>query len=84
MKIKKTAPARITQVTHYKGNSSFQIEIHEGRNRQIRKMLESFDYEVIELDRITYAGLSYAGLRRGEYRPLTNAEIIKLKQVGDS
>jgi 23S rRNA pseudouridine2605 synthase len=55
------------------------IEIHSGRNRVIRRMLEKLGYDVIKLDRIYFAGLTKKGLKRGECRLLTHQEIEILK-----
>ena len=72
---KKTSKARIFE--HKK--NQFLIEIHEGRNRQIRKMLEAIGAEVVYLDRVEFAGLTYSSLKRGEYRELKKTEIERLK-----
>lgn len=57
------------------------IVIHEGKNREIRKMFEAFNKTVILLKRIKIAKLSLGGLNRGEYRHLTNKEIGYLKSL---
>lgn len=55
------------------------IDIHSGRNRIVRRIFEHFGYEVIRLDRATYAGLTKKGLPRGHWRYLTPQEVIRLK-----
>jgi len=67
-----------------KGNPrEIGIELHEGRNRQIRRMLEALEHEIIGLDRISYAGLTTRGLRRGQWRALTRKETRTLfRMVG--
>jgi 23S rRNA pseudouridine2605 synthase len=55
------------------------IEIHSGRNRVIRRMLEKLGYNVVKLDRVYFAGLTKKGLRRGQYRLLTTKEVEMLK-----
>ncbi|WP_448520405.1 pseudouridine synthase [Rhodoflexus sp.] len=55
------------------------IDIHSGRNRIIRRIFEHFGYEVVRLDRATYAGLTKKGLPRGHWRFLTQQEVIRLK-----
>jgi 23S rRNA pseudouridine2605 synthase len=55
------------------------LEIHIGKNRIVRRIFEHFEYKIIKLDRIYYAGLSKKGLKRGWFRPLTEKEIIMLK-----
>ena len=57
------------------------IEIHSGRNRIVRKIFESLDYNVIKLDRVIFAGLTKKNLPRGFHRPLTQQEVINLKMI---
>ncbi len=54
------------------------ILIHEGRNRQIRRMFEKIGSRVDKLERVNYAGLTTNGVRRGKWRRLTDREISKL------
>ena len=51
------------------------IEIHSGKNRIVRRIFESLGYKVTKLDRVYFAGLTKKGLRRGEWRFLTEAEV---------
>jgi 23S rRNA pseudouridine2605 synthase len=51
--------------------SEVGIEIHSGKNRIVRRIFESLGYKVIKLDRVFFAGLTKKGLRRGEWRYLT-------------
>lgn len=76
----KTAPAEIYIIPHGKGKD-VGITIHEGRNRQVRRMFESLGYEVKKLDRVAYGPVTKEGLSRGETRSLTRPEIRKLKQM---
>ncbi len=55
------------------------IEIHNGRNRIVRRMLESLGYKVTKLDRVYFAGLTKKGLKRGFWRYLTEKEVTALK-----
>ncbi|MFD2034914.1 pseudouridine synthase [Belliella marina] len=55
------------------------LEIHVGRNRIVRRIFAHFGYEVIALDRVTYAGLDKKDLPRGKYRFLNEKEVINLK-----
>jgi 23S rRNA pseudouridine2605 synthase len=55
------------------------IEIHSGRNRVIRRMLEKLGYNVVKLDRVYFAGLTKKGLRRGQCRLLSSKEVEMLK-----
>jgi 23S rRNA pseudouridine2605 synthase len=58
---------------------SIGIEIHEGRNRIVRRIFEHLGYEVVKLDRVMYAGLTKKDLPRGHWRYLTEKEVIRLK-----
>ena len=55
------------------------IEIHSGKNRIVRRIFESLGYEVKALDRVSFAGLTKKGLKRGEWRFLTEGEINLLR-----
>tara|TARA_R110002074_G_scaffold244916_1_gene416783 strand:- start:369 stop:1412 length:1044 start_codon:yes stop_codon:yes gene_type:complete len=55
------------------------IEIHSGKNRIVRRIFAHFGYEVIALDRVTFAGLSKKDIPRGKYRFLEEKEVINLK-----
>ena len=55
------------------------IEIHSGKNRIVRRIFESLGYEVKALDRVYFAGLTKKGLKRGEWRFLTEGEINLLR-----
>ncbi len=55
------------------------IEIHSGKNRIVRRIFESLGYEVKALDRVYFAGLTKRGLKRGEWRFLTEGETNLLK-----
>ena len=55
------------------------IEIHSGKNRIVRRIFESLGYKVVKLDRVYFAGLTKKGLRRGEWRFLTEQEVNFLR-----
>lgn len=55
------------------------IELHSGRNRIVRRIFESLEYEIIKLDRVVFAGLTKKNLSRGRWRHLTEKEVITLK-----
>ena len=72
-----TAPAAV-EVRRYdeeRGLTVFHMTIHEGRNRQIRRMCDFIGYPVMHLKRIRVAFLTLQGLRSGEYRDLTPEEV---------
>jgi 23S rRNA pseudouridine2605 synthase len=71
----RTAPARVRRL----GPHTIELVIHEGRNRQVKRMLEAAGHPVTRLHRSTYAGLGLAGLEPGEHRELSRAEIDALR-----
>lgn len=80
-----SAPAKIT-LTYRNNNrktSSLLVCIHEGKNREIRKMFETVGYKVIRLHRIKEGNLELGDLKSGEYRQLKPFEIKKLKRYLD-
>ena len=55
------------------------IEIHSGRNRIVRRLFEAIGYKVYKLDRVYFTGLTKKGLRRGDWRFLTEKEVNILR-----
>lgn len=76
-----TSKAKVTLIDRTKNISSFDIVIHEGRNRQIRKMLEELGHRVFKLERLRIHNLTAEGLNYGEYRNMTDKEISLLKNM---
>ncbi|NND72677.1 MAG: rRNA pseudouridine synthase [Rhodothermales bacterium] len=75
-------PARADQVSSVSPDGRITaIGIHEGRNRQVRRMFEGMGHEIKSLERVQYAGLTTRGLRRGKWRTLENKEIKRLKRL---
>lgn len=66
-----------------KDKKKLNITITEGKNREIRRIFEHFNYEVLSLNRKIFAGITVKGLSRGEYRRLTKNEISYLKKLVD-
>lgn len=60
------------------------ISLCEGRNREIRRMFEVIGYDVRQLDRVSFAGLTSSGLPRGRWRFLTKSEVDYLKNITGS
>lgn len=79
---RRTSEAKVNIVPKTEGRQ-LRISIHEGRNRQVRKMLEAVGCYVRKLRRIEYANLNLKGLREGEWRYLSGEEIKKLKTFVD-
>jgi 23S rRNA pseudouridine2605 synthase len=72
-----TAPARARQL----GRSRVELVLHEGRNRQVRRMLDAVGHPVRRLHRSRYAGLTLTGLDPGRWRELAPAEVEALRQA---
>ena len=75
----KTAPAKLKILNKFKGTSTLEIAIHEGKNRQIRKMCDSIGHPVIKLKRITIGNINIGSLPLGKWRYLTQKEIQNLQ-----
>jgi len=76
-------PAKAEEITLIEKTKRTEVGVvlHEGRNRQIRKMFEVLEYDVKALDRVAYAGLTCQGMKRGEWRHLTKKEVAGLKSL---
>ena len=75
-----TAEVEYVDINPEKNETIVSITIHEGRNRQVRRMFEAISYPVIKLKRIQFGTLLLAGLQRGKHRALTKPEIEELRQ----
>jgi len=71
------AEARVVRVED--GRSWLEVELHEGRNQQIRRMGVATGFEVLRLTRLSFAGIDIEGLRPGGWRLLTSDELKKLR-----
>lgn len=78
-------PASADQVAYLDPNSKTDValEIHEGRNRQIRRMMEALGHDIVQLERAKYATLTTGRLQRGEWRRLTFEEVGELRKRVD-
>lgn len=79
----KTLPAKIKHITYEKEKrqTTFDLTIVEGRNRQVKRMMEALGYQVRRLHRKQLAFLSVSDLSQGDYRILKPFEIKKLKAL---
>ena len=75
---RKTAPCEVRIMGRTDDRANIEMVLHEGRNREIRKMCEHFDLEVIRLRRIAIGNVKMGKLKKGMWRDLTEAEIRKL------
>lgn len=74
-------PARADHATFIgAGRSEIGLQLHEGRNRQVRRMVEALGRRVEALDRVGYSGLDLDGLRRGRWRRLEPHEVNRLRR----
>jgi 23S rRNA pseudouridine2605 synthase len=73
-----TAPARVRRL----GPDRVEITIHEGRKRQVRRMLEAVGHPVIALERVRFGPLWLGKLEEGRHRRLTAAEVERLRRAG--
>jgi pseudouridine synthase len=78
---RKTAPARVRALRRGHRHTALEVEIHEGRKREIRKLFEAVGYPVAGLVRVQFAGLTLEGLKPGQWRYLRTAEIQRLKKL---
>jgi 23S rRNA pseudouridine2605 synthase len=77
----RTQPARVKRVRDSGKYSFIEITLHEGRNRQVRRMLEAVGSKVLKLVRIEIGGLRIGDLPIGRYRELTPAEVASLAKA---
>ncbi len=75
-----TAPARVRRI----GDRGLELTIHEGRNRQIKRMCEAVGHPVRSLVRVRFGPLELGDLRPGQHRRLTAAELAALQAASGS
>lgn len=78
---RKTAPAKVSVLRRDAFSTDILITIHEGRNRQIRRMVESIGHQVVRLKRVSYGAIRLGDLERGAWRPLRADEVAALQQA---
>jgi len=76
-----TAPARVEHLRQSGSHSWFEITIHEGRNRQVRRMCETLGYPVSRLKRVRLGFLDIGDLAPGQFRSLASKEVLQLKSL---
>lgn len=77
----RTKPCKITDLRIYQGYTTCKITIHEGKNRQIRKMFATQGYEVKDLKRISIGEIVLGDLKVGEFRELSKEELKYLRSL---
>ncbi|MGL5069445.1 MAG: pseudouridine synthase [Sarcina sp.] len=76
-----TSKASIKTLEVYRTSSLIEIKIHEGKNRQVRKMCDAFDHEVLTLKRVAIGDLNIDSLDKGKWRNLTSSEVEYLNNL---
>ena len=81
----KTAPAYVKtrSVDKERQRAIVEITIHEGRNRQVRRMFDHIGYPVDKLKRERFGMLDLIGMNAGDYRPLTIHEVKQLRVLAE-
>jgi pseudouridine synthase len=77
-----TLPASVRRIRDSAKFTFLELVITEGRNRQVRRMIEALDAKVLKLVRVRLGPLTLEGLRVGEWRDLTTAEVAQLRKSG--
>ncbi|MCH5298589.1 MAG: rRNA pseudouridine synthase [Ruminococcus sp.] len=77
---RKTAPCEIRVMSRMEDRTNLEMVLHEGRNREIRKMCEFFGLDVLRLRRISIGSVKMGKLKKGMWRDLTFDEVRKLSQ----
>jgi len=78
---KMTAPAKVRLIRYEAFDTVLLISIHEGRNRQIRKMIDVIGHQVVYLRRVEFGPISLQDLPTGQWRHLTSEEIKKMNSL---
>lgn len=76
-----TADAKIEVIEIQEDRSKIRLQIHEGKNRQIRKMCAALDHEVLELTRESIGEIKLGTLEKGNFRELTETELNYIKSL---
>ncbi|WP_028775730.1 pseudouridine synthase [Shimazuella kribbensis] len=76
-----TAPAQVKMIHKREEDCKIKLTIHEGRNRQVRRMCKAIGHPVMHLVRTRLANLTVKGLKRGEFRELSASEVAGLKKL---
>ena len=74
-----TSPAEVRLIREDRFSSDLLITIHEGRNRQIRKMIDAIGHQVVRLRRVRFGPVQLGDLPPGMWRKLTDEEVRKLR-----
>ena len=78
---RRTYPAQVRVVRDESLFSDILVTIHEGRNRQVRRMFDAVGHKVLLLRRVRFGPLELGDLKRGQWRELTQEEIARLRAL---
>ena len=81
---RKTQPCDVFVVERKPDRTMLNFIIHEGRNRQIRRMCEAVGLDVLRLKRLEIAGVKLGGLKLGAWRNLNERELVRLTNISQS
>ena len=73
-----TAPAKVRNLS----SGHLELTIHEGRKRQVKRMLEAVGHRVYTLERVAFGSLRLGSLQPGEFRKLGQPEVERLRELG--
>lgn len=76
-----TSDAKIKIIKSDRNTCTVEIKIHEGKNRQVRKMCSAFKHEVLSLKRVAVGDLQIGNLEEGQYRHLSKEEFLYLNNL---
>ncbi|WP_251859544.1 pseudouridine synthase [Clostridium sp. Marseille-Q2269] len=76
-----TAPSKLEIIKTNESTSEIIIKIHEGKNRQVRRMCSTIGHPVIDLDRVSIGNISKGNLKLGQWRYLTKKEICFIENI---
>ncbi|MEK6967386.1 MAG: pseudouridine synthase [Nanoarchaeota archaeon] len=77
----KTRPCKVELIERKKGLTLLRMTLHEGRKRQIRRMLKAINFHADDLVRVKIGNLTIGEFKEGTYKELTPGEVIQLKKI---
>jgi len=77
----KTSPARIYKINEDSKNTAYKVIIHEGMNRQVRRMFEVLGFNVVSLKRVRIGNITLGSLRPAEYKQISNENLKDLLRL---
>ena len=77
----KTSPARIYKINEDSKNTTYKVIIHEGMNRQIRRMFDKLGFNVVSLKRVRIGNITLGSLRPAEYKQISKEDLKDLLRL---